>query len=266
MQLVLIAIIYFTVVRRLPCSLIIYLLWPRRANVCVSLRRTVTKDKCDAAAPVPAPFRTFKKNWNKCEKNRTKPTKDLTAGIRARCERRPCWDLAVSIMEEWAVALTWGFIRWVDSGAFCRRHARPLGLRLTSRYGGSTRYSTKACTVRSSHWSNGKKCTGHRFSHYSTRLQTKARQGGWKKKSRLCFSSLKTTLSFCSRWQFKGVLGSSDSADKTAEQKSTIWNTLSSHSSSTLMILLLTYLTWRIFHQLRFLTPPLCRFGCFICL
>lgn len=86
-----------------------------------------------------------------------------------------------------------------------------------------------------------------------------------KKKSRWCFSSLKTTLSFCSGWQFKGVLGSSDSADKTAEQKSTKWNTLSSHSSSTLMILLLTYFTWRIFHQLLFLTPPLCRFGCFIC-
>lgn len=157
MQLVLIAIIYFTVVRRLPCSLIIYLLWPRRANVCISLRRTVTKDKCDAAA-FPPPFRTFKKKTGtSAKKNRTKPTKDLTAGIRARCERRPCWGLAVSIMEEWAVALTWGFIGWVDSGAFCRRHARPLGLRLTSRYGGSPRYSTKARTVRSSHWSNGKK-------------------------------------------------------------------------------------------------------------
>lgn len=130
----------------------------------------------------PHPSGRLKKTGTSAEKNRTKPTKDLTAGIRARCERRPCWGLAVSIMEEWAVALTWGFIRWVDSGAFCRRHARPLGLRLTSRYGGSPRYSTKARTVRSSHWSNGKKCTGHRFSHYSTRLQTKARQGGWKKK------------------------------------------------------------------------------------
>lgn len=157
MQLVLIAIIYFTVVRRLPCSLIIYLLWPRRANVCVSLRRAVTKDKCDAAA-VPAPFRTFKKKTGtsakKTEENQQKTWQlESEHGVSGGLVEAS----AVSIMEEWAVALTWGFIRWVDSGAFCGRHARPLGLRLTSRYGGSPRYSAKARTVRSSRWSNGKK-------------------------------------------------------------------------------------------------------------
>lgn len=218
MQLVLNAIIYFTVVRRLPCSLIIYLLWPHRANVCVSLRRTVTKDKCDAAA-VPAPFRTFKKNWHKCEKrqNKTKKKPDSwnQSAVRAAAPLRPRRinnggmsrgsHLGIHLLRRFGCLLQASR----EASVFVA-NARGLA----SRYGGSPRYSKKARTVRSSHWSNGKKCTGHRFSHYSTRLQTKARRGGWKKKkSRWCFSSLKTTPSFCSGWQFKGVLGSSDSAD-----------------------------------------------------
>lgn len=161
------------------------------------------------------------------KKNRTKQTKKLTAGIRARCERRLRWGLAVSIMEEWAVPLTWGFIRR-DSGAFCRRYARPLGLRRTPEAHLATALlvGTPPKHVRWEAATDEMEKKVHRSKVFTLLYpiadEGEARRGGWRKKD-------PTGVFLPSKWHClsvaggssKGVLGSSDSADKTAEQTST---------------------------------------------
>lgn len=172
----------------MPCSLIIYLLWLHRAIVCVSLRHPVKKDKCGAAA-VPAAFWDFqlpavilRKSGTSVKKQNK--TKNPTARMGARWERRPRRGLAVSIMEEWAVALAWGFICRVESGAFCRHHAKPVGLHQTPEaYLTLRRFSSvlSAGMVCSRNWSNKeKKCTSRSFSNPCTCLLIKAKRSGWK--------------------------------------------------------------------------------------
>lgn len=128
-----------------------------------------------------------------------------------------------------------GFIRRGDSGAFCRHHARPLGLRRTpeahltlQRFSSALHRSTYGEKQPLIKW--GKKSaplTGfHTTLPDCRRRQGEARRGGGRKKdpAGVFLPSKRHCLSVAGG-SSKGVLGSSDSADKTAEQTSTKLNT-----------------------------------------
>lgn len=139
MQLTVIVIIYFAVVRRLTFdSLFIHYLVVLAASrnrlrlssaYCHGRQvrcRSCPRSLRDAQLPAVIPWKR-----HKCEKTKQDKKPDNS-------NRRTLWAPApvrprlVSIMEEWAVALARGLIGCLRRcAAFCRHHAKPLGLHQT---------------------------------------------------------------------------------------------------------------------------------------
>lgn len=154
-------------------------------------------------------------------------------------------------------------------GAFCRRHARPLGLRRTpeaSPHAMAVLLGTPQKLVRCEAATDQMEKSAPVTGFHTTLPDCRRRRGkvGEKKKNHagVFLPSKRHRLS---------VAGGSSKEflahqiQQIKPQNKNLRNETSGHSSSTVMILFSTYLTWHIFHQLMFLTPPLCRLGCFTC-